>query len=114
MSAPYRDPEQPPACERCAARDKRIADARRIAGNVAYGAALACVLVLMVAHTTIVCVVGCIANDGVFPVVLPLSTQIVVTLMFNKSLPDNARRLALAAWAIVVSLAWAVFVGRLT
>lgn len=114
MSAPYRDPEQPPACERCAARDKRIADVRRGATRVATFTALGCVLLLMAAHTTFVIVAcACAAtDDGTSVVVLVLLTSGAMTLMVNKSLHDNTRRLALAAWAIVVSLAWAVFVAR--
>ncbi len=114
MSVPYREPDRPPACERCAARDKRIADVRRVAARVAYGVSLACVLLLMVAHTTFV-VVACayVTHDtGAFHAALLLLTSGAMTLMVNKSLPGNARRLALAAWAIVISLAWAVFVAR--
>ena len=68
----------------------------------------------MVAHTTFV-FVACayVAHDtGAFHAALLLLTSLVMTLMVNKSLADNSRRLALAAWAIVVSLAWAVFVAR--
>ena len=114
MSAPYREPDHPPACERCAARDKRIADVRRVAARVAYGVALACVLLLMGAHAMFAIVASaCTApGDGSSVVALALFTSAAMTLMVNKALADNTRRLALAAWAIVVSLAWAVFVAR--
>lgn len=114
MSAPYRDPEQPPACERCAARDKRIADVRRGAARVATFAAFSCVLLLMAAHTTFVIIASACAapDDGKGVAALVLLTSAAMTLMVNKALADNTRRLALAAWAILVSLAWAVFVAR--
>jgi hypothetical protein len=116
VSAPYREPDHPPACERCVARDKRIADVRRGAARVATFTALGCVLLLMAAHTTFAIVASaCTApGDGTGVVALVLLTSAAMTLMVNKALADNTRRLALAAWVIAVSLAWAVFVGRAT
>ena len=114
MSAPYREPDHPPACERCAVSDRRIADVRRVAKTVAWCVALACVLLLMVAHSTFVIVASACAapGDGTGVVALVLLTSGAMTLMVNKALADNTRRLALAVWVIVVSLAWAVFVAR--
>ena len=112
MTVPYRDPEQPPACERCAARDKRIADVRRIARTVATDVALAAVILLMIAHTMLACVACSLASDSGFPVVIVLLTSIVLMLMGNKKIDDSTRRTVFGVWAIVVSLAWAVFVAR--
>ena len=119
MSAPYRDPEQPPACERCAARDKRIADSQRRTRAVVEYAVGVIVRLLMLLHSAFAyCAIEMLGVRFRVLVAFSLAVAFAAWAAFpgvpswEERWPGHSRRLALAAWAIVVSLAWAVFVAR--
>ena len=119
MSAPYRDPEHPPACERCAARDKRAADVRRVARNVTeYGVGVITRLLMLLHSAFAYCAIEMLGVRFRVLVAFSLAVSFPAWAAFpgvpswEERWPGHSRRLALAAWAIVVSLAWAVFVAR--